>query len=298
MPPLPNHHPNQTSAQQHPSMHRSFQHLPPQRSLSDRWSYNRQLAMHTPRLLDGEGRPLSDTCAEAVELRNEFNNGAAAIGDIWRDNPGLSAPSSSMNVAGSVANQQQGIYLRSQRLQSHYQTLERAAAKPYNAATSSSSFTAFPNPIGSPWNSAYVPEPAESAPQRSMSGYGVSNASAPRSVLRQRTAGNMNSIDGVTAATPSFQNIKSNSLPRRQPGRTIKWRTDLPPTVGGDSTASIVSGGMNPNSAALLGYSSDMSDSDSGAVSAPEFMMSPANRGVPQPVYPLPREYNFIFRQK
>lgn len=267
-------HASFSSAQRQPQTPRQYQHVPPQRSLSDRWSYNRQLAMHTPKVLDAEGRLLNDARPDATEFHG--NGRANGLGELWANGAanhiGSSAPTSSTSTTDGLPNSQ-GLYLRSQRLQSHLQTLERATVTPFNGGASSS-FTAFPS--GSPWNSAFVPEPAESVPQRSLSGYGVANV-APRSVLRQpsSTMRTANSTDGAGA----FPSIKSNSLPRRQPGRTIKWRNDLLAS-GGDNTTPA----SNPTPASFY---SDMSDSD-GAVSAPEFPMSPTGRGVPQPVYPLP----------
>lgn len=212
-------------------------HGPPQRSQSDKWSYSRQMAMHAPRVLDSEGRILEGP-------------------NIWRENsPGVAVQN---NVFQSTLTQT--AYLPPPKLQSKISISDRVSRPgagppgqemPMQGGQwlGNDGQQALFSPRSVVSDSAVVQSDSMAYQENPYYPSG-SIVGAPRSALRQPSAFPM------TAMYPS---MKSNSLPRRQTGRTIRWRND------------VVNDGTMPPSGQMP---ADFSDSD-GAVSAPELPVSP-----------------------
>lgn len=236
-------------------------HVPPQRSHSDKWSYTRQIAMHAPRVLDGEGRILEgpniwpENSPNNVSLQNNIYHQSTLSQTAYLPPPKLQSklpnpervarPIAAPAVPDMPMHGGQWLGRESQQQQQQASMFSPRSVMSDSAAMSSEQYTFQDSPYFS-------------------SGQTIG---APRSALRQPSAFPLTSM---------YPSMKSNSLPRRQTGRTIRWRNDV-----NDGT-------LPPN----VQMQADFSDSD-GAVSAPELPASPM--ALIPPSFPQQRALIFLY---
>ncbi|XP_003371705.1 putative Rho GTPase-activating protein syd-1 [Trichinella spiralis] len=225
----------------------------PSRSLSDRWSYGRQLAMHSPRLLDSEGRLMR---TENLQLSNPKTQNAKpvnAAGDGSLYKTAYIMPPKLQNTA--LSSNDPNLVKR-----------ERYSLGAFDSASTSYSHCFVPSNL---------PDAANTATNRML--YSPRNVASDTESYCNDPASRFTSA-GVMSNRPTYSKnykspicqestsdvFKSNSLPRRQNRRTIRWSNDVA-TKAGERLP--VQGNY------------DVSDSD-GVVSAPEIPLSPVRYPV------------------
>ncbi|KRX96733.1 Rho GTPase-activating protein syd-1 [Trichinella pseudospiralis] len=226
----------------------------PSRSLSDRWSYGRQLAMHSPRLLDSEGRLMR---TENLQLSNPKTQNAkpvnAAAGDGSLYKTAYIMPPKLQNTA--LLSNDPNLVKR-----------ERYSLGAFDSASTSYSHCFVPSNLPDAANTAtnrllYSPRNVASDTESYCNDPASRFTSA--SVMSNRPTYSKNYKTPICQESTSDV-FKSNSLPRRQNRRTIRWSNDVATKAG-------------ERLPVQTNY--DVSDSD-GVVSAPEIPLSPVRYPV------------------
>ncbi|KFD51804.1 hypothetical protein M513_07331 [Trichuris suis] len=248
------------------------QHLgidqPPTRSMSDRWSYSRQLAMHTPRILDGEGRPVG---SDGLRKQEQSSPQRLQSGKL----PTAAAAAADGSTLSHTA------YILPPKLKNaSLPSAERMATsrsdRPSSSRVDSRSYGHYKVPSSLP-DSVNTANPALYSPRTVVSdSEACTSYEFSQRCLSARMPTGRIPDDGKTVRYPRpnvrepiVGSMKSNSLPRLHNRRTIRWSSEL---------VTKTDEGFPPQTVA------DVSDSD-GVVSAPELSLSPVKYAMDKSSY-------------
>uniref|UniRef100_A0A5S6Q800 Rho-GAP domain-containing protein n=1 Tax=Trichuris muris TaxID=70415 RepID=A0A5S6Q800_TRIMR len=235
------------------------QHLgvdqPPARSMSDRWSYSRQLAMHTPRILDGEGRPVGGDGLRRAEQSSPQK-----------------LQSGKLSIAADGSTLFHTAYILPPKLQNvSLPSGERTAAsrsdRPPSSRLDTLSYghykvpSSLPDSVNTANLALYSPRTVVSDSEACTSTYEFAQRclGARTSTGRAPGSGRALRYPRPNVREPVVGSMKSNSLPRLHNRRTIRWSSELV---------------TKTDEGSLPQTTADVSDSD-GVVSAPELSLSP-----------------------